>query len=52
MELSDHTKIEAKLVREMNDVMGVRSEVDFNDLANLNYTGFAIKEILRVYPPV
>ena len=51
MELSDHPKIEAKLVREMNDVMGVRSEVDFNDLANLKYTGFAIKEILRVYPP-
>ena len=52
MELSDHRKIEAKLVREMNDVMGVRSEVDFNDLANLKYTGFAIKEILRLYPPV
>ena len=49
---SDHQNIEAKLVREMNDVMGVRSEVDFNDLANLKYTGFAIKEILRVYPPV
>ena len=52
MELSDHTKIEAKLVREMNDGMGVRSEVNFNDLTNLKYTGFAIKEILRVYPPV
>ena len=51
MELSDHPKIEEKLVREMNDVMGVRSEVEFKDLANLKYTGFAIKEILRVYPP-
>ena len=35
----------------MNDVIGVRSKVDFNDLANLKYTGFAIKEIIRVYPP-
>ena len=51
MELSDQPKIEEKLVREMNDVIAERNEVDFNDLDKLKYVGFAFKEILRRHAP-
>lgn len=52
MELSDHPKIQERLLDEMNEVLGERTEVEFNDLPNLKYTSLVIKETLRLHPPV
>jgi cytochrome P450 len=49
--LSEHPAIEAKLVRELDEVLGGRTPT-FEDLPNLPYTEQVLKESMRMYPPV
>jgi cytochrome P450 len=48
--LSQHPEAKAKLVRELDDVLGDRP-LTFADVPNLKYTGYVIAESLRLYPP-
>ncbi len=48
--LSQHPDVDAKLARELRDVLGDRPAT-FADLSNLRYTGHVIAESLRMYPP-
>ena len=41
-----------RLVREVDDVLGSRKFVQFNDLARMQYTSQVVKETLRLHPPV
>jgi cytochrome P450 len=47
--LSQHPQVEAKLVAELNDVLGGRLP-SFVDLPRLRYTEMVIKEAMRLYP--
>jgi cytochrome P450 len=48
--LSQHPHVEAKLARELRDVLGDRRPT-FADLPNLRYSSQVIAEALRLYPP-
>lgn len=48
--LSKHPLVEAKLVRELREVLGDRPP-SFADLPSLKYTNHIITESLRMYPP-
>jgi cytochrome P450 len=48
--LSQHPDVDAKLARELRDVLGDRPAT-FADLPNLHYAGHVIAESLRLYPP-
>src|SRR5258708_18880237 len=48
--LSQHRDVDAKLTRELRDVLGDRPAT-FADLPNLRYAGQVISESLRMYPP-
>jgi cytochrome P450 len=48
--LSQHPEVEARLARELRDVLGDRP-ASFADLPNLRYTAHVIAESLRLYPP-
>ena len=41
--------VEEKLLNEVNEVLGERDHVDFDDLANLKYLGQVVEEALRKY---
>lgn len=49
--LSEHPAVEAKLMKEIDDVLGERVPT-FDDLPNLPFTEQVIKEAMRMYPPV
>ena len=48
--LSQHAASKAKLLQEIDDVLGDRPAT-FSDLPSLRYTGHVIAESLRLYPP-
>ena len=48
--LSQHPAVEAKLHRELADVLGGRTPRN-DDIANLRYTRMVIEESMRLYPP-
>jgi cytochrome P450 len=48
--LSQHPDVDARLVRELREVLGDRPAT-FADLPDLRYTGHVIAESLRLYPP-
>ncbi len=48
--LSQHPEVEAKLMRELNTVLGGRPP-QLDDLPRLPYTEMLVKETLRLYPP-
>lgn len=45
-------KLFYRLKVEIDTVIGTKSEISFEDLAELKYTGCCIKEALRLWPPV
>jgi cytochrome P450 len=49
--LARHPEVEAKLVAEIDEVLGNRSP-EVEDLPRLTYTEKVIKEAMRLYPPV
>jgi cytochrome P450 len=49
--LGQHPEVEAKLVEELNAVLGDREPAP-EDLAQLRYTEMVVKESMRLYPPV
>ncbi|KAM6461419.1 cholesterol 24-hydroxylase isoform 1-T1 [Liasis olivaceus] len=52
MELSRHPEIVAKLQAEVDEVIGVKRDVSYEDLGKLEYLSQVLKEVLRLYPPV
>jgi cytochrome P450 len=39
-----------RLRKEIDQVLGVRQEITFNDINNLKYCSYVFKEVLRLYP--
>ncbi|XP_026547342.1 cholesterol 24-hydroxylase-like, partial [Notechis scutatus] len=52
MELARHPEIVTKLQAEVDEVIGVKRDVAYEDLRKLKYLSQVLKEILRLYPPV
>ncbi|KAG8126483.1 hypothetical protein E2320_021567 [Naja naja] len=56
MELARHpeivTKSDVRLQAEIDEVIGVKGDVAYEDLRKLKYLSQVLKEILRLYPPV
>jgi len=48
--LSQHSEAEARLLAELNEVLGGRTP-SFSDLPKLVYTGMVFAEAMRLYPP-
>ncbi|KAJ7345172.1 hypothetical protein JRQ81_001122 [Phrynocephalus forsythii] len=51
MELGRHPEIVAKLQAEVDEVIGVKTDIAYDDLGKLEYLSQVFKEILRLYPP-
>ncbi|XP_062974116.1 cholesterol 24-hydroxylase-like [Elgaria multicarinata webbii] len=52
MELARQPEIVAKLQAEVDEVIGVKIDIAYEDLGKLKYLSQVLKEILRLYPPV
>lgn len=51
MELARVPQIRAHLREEVDEVLGLRRDVDFEDLGKFHYMSQVLKESLRLYPP-
>ena len=51
-ECGQNKEIKEKLREEIDDVIGEKNFIEFDDLTGLEYTTMAMKEALRLYPPV
>ncbi|XP_060118758.1 cholesterol 24-hydroxylase-like isoform X1 [Heteronotia binoei] len=52
MELGRQPEVMAKLLAEVDAVVGVKRDISYEDLGNLQYLSQVLKEVLRLYPPV
>ncbi|KAK7907134.1 hypothetical protein WMY93_015746 [Mugilogobius chulae] len=52
MELGRHPDILEKVKKEVDEVIGVKTEISYDDLGNLTYLSQVLKETLRLYPTV
>uniref|UniRef100_A0A8C6SL71 Cytochrome P450 family 46 subfamily A member 1 n=1 Tax=Neogobius melanostomus TaxID=47308 RepID=A0A8C6SL71_9GOBI len=52
MELGRHPDILEKLKKEIDDVLGMKREITYDDLGNLTYLTQVLKETLRMYPTI
>jgi cytochrome P450 len=50
--IATNPEVEAKVIAEVDAVLGDRDHVEFDDLAHFKYLDRVIKETLRVFPPV
>jgi cytochrome P450 len=50
--ISTNPNVEAKVIQEVDAVLGERNHVVFEDLRKLTYLDCVIKETLRLFPPV
>ena len=50
--IAQHPEVEAKIIEEVDRVLGDRLEPDWEDLKSFPYMTKVIKETLRLYPPV
>ncbi|KAK2159360.1 hypothetical protein LSH36_154g05037 [Paralvinella palmiformis] len=50
-ELGNNDGVLERMLEEMNQVLGERDNVTFDDINRLEYLGQVIKETLRLYPP-
>ncbi|XP_062974114.1 cholesterol 24-hydroxylase-like isoform X2 [Elgaria multicarinata webbii] len=51
MELERHPEIVAKLQAEVDDIIGMKKDIAYEDLGKLKYLSQVLKEVLRLYPP-
>ncbi|XP_042359175.1 cholesterol 24-hydroxylase-like [Plectropomus leopardus] len=51
MELTRHPEILEKLRKELDDVIGMKQDISYDDLGKLIYLSQVLKETLRIYPP-
>ncbi|XP_036608723.1 cholesterol 24-hydroxylase [Trichosurus vulpecula] len=52
MELQRHPEIVERLHAEVDEVIGSKKIIEYQDLGKLQYLSQVLKEILRIYPPV
>ncbi|XP_061232409.1 cholesterol 24-hydroxylase isoform X3 [Neopsephotus bourkii] len=52
MALAQHPEILKRLQAEVDDVLGAKRDLDYEDLGKLTYLSQVLKESLRLYPPV
>ncbi|EDO32230.1 predicted protein [Nematostella vectensis] len=52
MEILGDSSIENKICNEVDDVLGSRQYVEYQDLGKLEYVGMTLKEGLRLHPPI
>lgn len=45
-------QVEAKVIEEIDSVLGDKELPDWEDLNKLQYCGWVVKETLRIFPPV
>ncbi|XP_053301363.1 cholesterol 24-hydroxylase [Pleuronectes platessa] len=50
MELARHPDILEKVRKEVDDVIGMRQDISYENLGNLTYLSQVLKETLRIYP--
>ncbi len=50
--LAQHPEHQDKIREEVRSVLKGREQLEYDDLKNLNYTMWCIKEAMRLYPPV
>ncbi|XP_068110665.1 cholesterol 24-hydroxylase-like [Hyperolius riggenbachi] len=51
MELTRQPEITERLQKEIDEVIGVKRDIDFEDISKLTYMTQVLKESLRLYPP-
>ncbi|XP_038601969.1 HHIP-like protein 1, partial [Tachyglossus aculeatus] len=51
LELSRHPEILEKLQAEVDEVVGCKRDIEYEDLGKLQYLSQVLKEALRLYPP-
>ncbi|NXY16184.1 CP46A hydroxylase, partial [Atrichornis clamosus] len=52
MALGQHPEIMERAQAEVDDVLGAKRDIDYEDLGKLTYLSQVLKESLRLYPPV
>ncbi|KFQ61486.1 Cholesterol 24-hydroxylase, partial [Pelecanus crispus] len=52
MALAQHPEILERLQAEVDDVLGAKRDIDYEDLGKLTYLSQVLKESLRLYPPL
>ncbi|NWJ11113.1 CP46A hydroxylase, partial [Crypturellus undulatus] len=52
MALAQHPEILERLQAEVDEVIGAKRDIDYEDLCKLTYLSQVLKESLRLYPPV
>ncbi|KAK4822046.1 hypothetical protein QYF61_008855 [Mycteria americana] len=52
MALAQHPEILERLQAEVDEVLGAKRDIDYEDLGKLTYLSQVLKESLRLYPPV
>ncbi|NXM06356.1 CP46A hydroxylase, partial [Tyrannus savana] len=52
MALGQHPEILERVQAEVDDVLGAKRDIDYEDLGKLTYLSQVLKESLRLYPPV
>ncbi|XP_009889381.1 PREDICTED: cholesterol 24-hydroxylase [Charadrius vociferus] len=52
MALAQHPEILERLQAEVDEVLGSKRDIDYDDLGKLTYLSQVLKESLRLYPPV
>lgn len=52
LELGKNPRVLEKALEEINQVLGERTEISYQDIVNLKYCSCIFKESLRIYPPV
>ncbi|XP_009081267.1 PREDICTED: cholesterol 24-hydroxylase, partial [Acanthisitta chloris] len=52
MAVAQHPEILERVQAEVDDVLGAKRDIDYEDLGKLTYLSQVLKESLRLYPPV
>lgn len=51
-EILKHPHVEKRILQEIEEVLGCRETLDYEDLGKLQYLGQTLKESLRLHPPI